>query len=395
MKKYMLLLVIQLGLTSVMINIANAADAVPLRLGALEVYPVLDVKESHDDNIFAQANTKKSSWITTVEPAVKVISQSGGNEVELNYKLSSGYYHSSSDDNFVDHLADVSATFGLSKRLNINLWADYKKDHDPRGSTFNPTTPGVVIKPDRYHSIRAGGKVSYGVRARIDISGEYSNKRYDNNRTRTLQRDLDDVGGTIAFAFPIALKTTAVLEARYKRINYKLFSPAFNLDSKEQRYFAGLDWQATAKTSGTLRLGYLSKSFTNPLLAKGNQFSWEMGMEWQPMTYSTWTLITSSMPLESDSSAGTSYIESTAGSLKWEHDWSSYFSHTANISYSKNTYKGTTRRDKITNASIRLDYQMIRWLSVGAGYDFTNRNSNIARVGYRDNIYFFNLTGTL
>jgi len=398
MKKYILLTaLLQLGMTPVFANIANAEDLVPIRLGSLEVYPVLDVKESQDDNIFASSNTKKSSWITTVEPAVKVVSKSGGSSIEMNYQLSSGYYNSSSDDDFVDQLANIKTTLGITKRLNFDLWADYNKDHDKRGLTFNPATPGAVATPDRYHRIRAGGKASYGVNGHIDISGEYGRKRYENNRTlnRTLKRDYDSVGGIFAFAFPIALKTTAVLEARYKRFNYKLFSPTFNLDSNEQRYFAGLDWVATAKTTGRLRLGYLRKSFTNPALANGTQFSWEFGMTWKPMSYSTWRLSTFSLPLESDSSTSTTYIESTAAKLKWRHEWSGYFSHTAKLGYSKNIYKGSIRRDKLTTAAIVLDYKVFRWLAVGAGYKFTNRNSNSARASYRQNIYGFTLTGTL
>jgi hypothetical protein len=408
MKKHILVAaLIQLCLVSALPNTADAApmrqglvsalrsagDAAPIKVGSLKIYPVLEVGEKYNDNIFEQESVKTSSWITTVDPLVTVVAEKGANHFEASYRLSSGTYHSSHTDDYIDHFAGINIAFGLTKRLDIKAWADYSKTHNTRGTTFTGTPTGP--NKDKYHETEAGAEVSYGVRARIDVKGEYTSKRYDNNRAKTQKRDLDTTDGRVALSFPLAPKTRGVLEVRYKHLDFKFFSATRNDDSNEQRYFAGLDWDATAKTSGAVRLGYLQKDFSNPLFSTNSLFSWELDIKWAPKSYSRWKLATSSMPQVSDGSDA--YTLNTGGELSWKHEWSSRFSHTAYIGYEEKKYQEVTvpRMDRETTAGLSLDYQLFRWLALGAGYDFTNRNSNKQNASHRQNIWSFRILGTL
>ena len=92
-----------------------------------------------------------------------------------------------------------------------------------------------------------------------------------------------------------------------------------------------------------------------------------------------------------------SYTLDTGGELSWRHEWSSRFSHTAYIGYDEIGYRGLSvpRTDKEATAGLSLDYQLFRWLAVGAGYDFTDRNSNKQNASHRQNIWSFRMLGTL
>lgn len=371
----------------------SAGDAAPIKVGALKIYPVLELGEKYNDNIFEQETVKTGSWITTVGPVVTVVADKGANHIEASYRLSSGTYQSSHSDDYVDHFAGINIASGLTKRLDIKAWGEYSKTHDVRGTTFTGTPTGP--NKDKYHEIEAGAEVSYGVRARIEVEGEYTSKRYDNNRARTEKRDLDTAGGRVEFSFPLAQKTRGILEVRYEHLDFKFFSATRNDDSNEQRYFAGLEWDATAKTTGSVRLGYLQKDFTNPQLSTYSQFSWELDMKWAPKSYSRWRLRSSSMPALPDGSD--SYTLDTGGELSWEHEWASRFRHTAYIGYEKKKYQGliVPRLDKETTAGVSLDYQWFRWLAFGAGYDFTKRNSNKQDASHRQNIWSVRMLGSL
>lgn len=408
MKKHILLAaLIQLCLVSTVPNNAGAApmrqglvsalrsagDAAPIKVGALKIYPVLEVGEKYNDNIFEQESVKTSSLITTVDPVVTVVAEKGANHVEVSYRLSNGTYQSSHNDDYIDHFAGIDIAFGLTRRLDIKAWADYSKTHDTRGTTFTGTPTGP--NQDKYHETEAGAKVSYGVRARIDVTSEYTSKRYENNRTRTQRRDLDTAEGRVALSFPFTTKSRGVLEVRYEYLDFKFFSATRNDDSNEQRYFAGLDWDATAKTSGAVRLGYLQKDFTNPLLSTYSQFSWELDIKWAPKSYSRWRLRSSSMPAIPDGSD--SYTLDTGGELSWRHEWASRFRHIAYIGYEEKGYQGliVPRTDKEITAGLGLEYQLFRWLALGAGYDFTDRDSNKQGASHRQNIWSLRMLGTL
>jgi len=374
-----------------------AVPAVGFHVGAIEIFPAIRVNVSHNDNIFEQEANPKSSLVTVIDPAVQAVAARGTNRYELNYHLSKGIYHNSSSDNYLDHFVGANVDLEPSSRLSSQLWANYNKTHDARGSTFTglPLTFGT---PDKYHETSTGGKVSYGINARIVFKGDYTVKRYENHRSVTVERDLDTTGFGIALFVPIAPKTSAVAEIRYKHFNYIYSSPIINLDSNEMRYFAGLDWEATAKTTGTLRLGYLNKNFAsfNQIYApKPSQISWELGVLWEPMTYSSWKLLTTYAPAETDGIG--SYRKVVNVNVAWKHGWSSYLKHNVTLGYGRETYQGLVvpRKDRLITAGISFDYAFRPWLTVGVGYNYANRNSNEPNSSFRQNVWALNLIGTL
>jgi len=373
---------------------AFAADPAPIRVGGVEVTPAVKVMEKHDDNILSQQNNKKSSWVTVVEPGLDMTAEDGVSKFNVQYHLSNGTFHSSHHDDYLDHFVRGSYSFSPTARLSTKLAVDYSKTHDARGTTFTGSAL-TFATPDKYHETTVNGEVGYGVNGHIDLTGSYSNKRYDNHHTITKARDLDTSEARVSFSYPIAPATRAVLEARYKRFNYKLLTPTINLDSNEQRYFAGLNWEATALTSGSLRVGYLKKRFSSARQVGTGQFSWELGAKWAPTTYSNIQISSDYGPKETDGTG--SYIKSIGADVSWDYAWNQRLSHNVHGSYRENRYQGVgvARKDRLSSAGLSVDYQIQRWLGLGAGYDYLNRNSSLANTSFKDNTWSLNLLLTL
>ncbi|MDQ6991470.1 MAG: outer membrane beta-barrel protein [Mariprofundaceae bacterium] len=369
---------------------AHVKAAASTKLESLYSTSFLKISEVYNDNIINQEKRKTSSWISIIDPSFSIKGEKGISQVKATYRLSKGIYQSSSNDNYLDHFTGVSVGFDLSTRLQTRFSFNYNKKHDPRGSIFTGKTISIKT-PDQYHETIVDGNIGYGVNAHIDVKGEYSNKYYDNNRLITSARDFDATAGSTAFSYPVGSKTKAVLEVRYKRFNYK----TANLDSNEQRYFVGADWEATAKTSGTLRLGYLKKSFTNAALTNTSQFSWELNMDWQPTTYSRLTLATNSKPHESDGRG--SFTKTTGSTLTWNYAWSSHLNHAVYVGYSNNQYQDVTMPITYTFMVVgaSVNYQLQRWLGIQTAYDYRNRNSNQVNSSYTGNIWTLSFVAAL
>lgn len=391
-KHMMAIALLQLGAVAVYSTAGFANEAGGFQAGGVTITPAVQVGVSHNDNIFAQESVKTKSWITKIDPAIVFSAIDGANEYEVSYRYSKGIYHSSRDDNYNDHFVGASADLDLSSRLDVGGWANYDITHDARGTTFTGL-PIAFSTPDRFHEVSAGGMVGYGLSARVEFSVEHSVKRYKNHQTVTLARNLDTTGGSAKFSYPVTSKASAVVEARYKRFDYKLASSV--LDSNEQRYFAGFDWEATAKTTGTARLGYLRKNFKDVTQVDSSYLGWELGVMWEPMSYSSWTLETSSSALESDGTG--SFTKSIGGSLTWDHEWTTYLSHSATFNYRDNKFQGAAigRTDKVTTAGLSVNYELMRWLTLSPSYSYANRNSNTANASYKQNVWSLNLIGTL
>jgi len=372
-----------------------AGDAGFVPVGPMKLVPVVNISHEYDDNIFRSEKNTKSSQVTVINPIIAVQMGRANVKTELSYGLTKSIHYSSRQDDAIDHVVNLDVNADLSSRLQTSFGASYSKLHDARGSTFSGTAVAGVATPDKYHDSALHATLGYGLRGRIDLSGGYDRKRYDTNRFRTAGRDLDTMDGGVSFSFPIMSKTKAVVEARYSKINYKALAITGNLDSNEQRYFGGFDWDATAKTSGSLRVGYLRKHFKDAANAGTGNLSWELGMEWQPLSYSTVSLNTEATTNETDG-LGT-FIKTKSGSISWNHGWSSRLSHTLSGSYSQNRYIGAAvaRKDNLVSLGASLDYQMWRWLNIGASYDYSNRNSNVANSSYKNNVVALNIQATM
>ena len=396
MKKHVVFIMISQTIALLAWGSVAQAEAGAIAVGNMQLVPAIKLSEARNDNIFSQesANAIKKSWITTIDPSVILGADDGANQYGLGYHLSEGIYHQSHSDDFTDHFLNFTANLGLSRKLTVDFNVDYNLAHDARGSTFTGGAAAAVLIPDEYHETIVGGSVDYGTNAHMIVSGEYSNKRYTNNRTRTTARDIDIAGAIAEFDYDLTGKTSAVLEARYKQFNYKLQTALINLDSNEQTYFVGLNWQASAKTSGSARVGYRKKNFTKVSTADLGFVSWELNAEWLPMSYSSWTLQTASTAAETDGSG--SFIKNTSASVSWNHSWSERVSHAALLSYTRGDYQGTsTRVDNTTRASISANYQWLRWLAIQPAYDYSNRSSNAVNSSYKANVWSMNLVGTL
>jgi len=386
---------IQAALMASCVSVAWA-EAGSIAVGNMDLVPQLKIGESHNDNIFSQEKQAsiKSSWITTISPSLTLLADDGANQYELGYNLSQKIYQQSHDDDVLDNFLNFNANLGLSRKLTTDFYVNYNLTHDPRGSTFTGGVGGTVAVPDAYHETIVGGSLDYGSNAHMIVSGEYSNKRYTNNRTRTIARDMDAAKAGLEFDYDLTGKTSAVLEARYKQFNYKFQSATVNLDSSEQKYFTGLNWEATAKTSGRARIGYTKKNFKKVSTQDVGFFSWELGVEWLPMSYSSWVLETSLTPVETDGTG--SSIKNKSVNLSWNHAWSERLNHAISLGYTTGSYQGnSTRVDKTTTASVSVSYQMLRWLAIEPSYHYSNRSSNAVNSSYRANVWAIDFIGTL
>src|SRR5213075_2347476 len=134
-----------------------------------------------------------------------------------------------------------------------------------------------------------------GAQGRMELWYSDAVKRYTNNRATTFlsDRDTQELGGT--FYWRVLPRTHVLFEAR--RVEYDYKDVTSRQDSTEDKYFVGATWEATAATSGTVKIGSTKKKFD-----VGQSFtdtSWEALVTWSPRTYSRFDVYSSRQPTES------------------------------------------------------------------------------------------------
>lgn len=362
---------------------ALAIEAASMNLGGMQFTPTLKLSESYDDNFRQVGTNEESTWITAINPTFELAAQDRLNIYKLTYSFNSEFFHSSSDDNNTDHHLDADAHMEFSARSRLDLNAGYDRMEDVADTEVD----GVN---DKYHTYNIGGTYGYGAESatmQFELGANHKWLRYDNNGlNEDLDRDTTSFTGTAYYR--LAPKTRALAELRYTDYDYKLSSST--LDSDAVAYLLGVTWDATARTTGTAKFGWTEKDFDSAARDEADSSMWEVGVTWKPRTYSAFTLETS-RGLNEGSEGAEDYIETTRTSLNWNHAWSNRVSTDVNYAFTDEQYE-TDREDETDTFAVGVNYDLRRWLSVGAGYKYQDVESTVASENYDRNLYQIKLT---
>ncbi|PHS73116.1 MAG: hypothetical protein COB22_02285 [Cycloclasticus sp.] len=368
-----------------------AVDALPIDFAGMNFTPTLMLSESYDDNVWnaptINANGERSSWVTKISPEFVLTAQDRLNVYQLSYRVTREEVHSSSGDSHTDHNAAVTAHLEFNARNRLDLktsYEDVKARRDSENNIFRESG-------NESESYNVGGVYGYGAntaKGQIEIKANRGSLRYNNNvstgsMTRESERDVTELGTTLYYR--IAPKTRVLAEVQHRDYDYK--SSTSLLDGDSTIYRLGVAWDATAKTSGAIRIGREKKEFDASGLSSVSNPSWDATITWQPRTYSAFTLSTSS--LVEEGSATENHIKRESTKLSWDHRWNNRLSSNAYYSFTNQEYTGSTndsREDDISNFSIGVNYQFRRWMDVGLQYQYLDNDSNDPASDYDKNI---------
>lgn len=355
----------------------------------LFVTPYIGVGIGHDDNLFLSNTNKKSSNLVVTSPGLKIDARGPGLVFQSRLQAQLGHYSDSTDDDYQDYLASNQLDLALSHRQFLRLGYDFIRGHDPRGSTDRP----ISSRPDKYQLITPSALYAFGApgaQGRIELYITDGYKTYMNNRSTTAASDRDtrDMGG--AFYWRVMPKTYVLVDLRDTDIDYR--QPGSLFSSEEKRYLVGVTWEATAATSGTLKVGRLKKEFDSGKPSFSGT-GWEGTISWAPRTYSTFDFYTARTTNESTGLGD--FILSDIYGVAWNHSWNSLVTTGVNLRHQRDEYQGFDRNDETTSLGLRVGYRFRRWLTLGAEYTRTNRSSNQSTFEYDKNLYLLTATASM
>lgn len=390
---------------------AFALDPQSIRVSdGLMFTPTLQLEERHDSNIFGTKTSRKSSWVTVVEPTFQLNLDRAKSAYQLKYVMSSKNFHSSNSNSYIDHHITADTGFEFNSRNRLLLNAGYHKLED---TASDATVLRDNDKNQKWNTKNVGGVYTFGARTartQVDFGLNYDELRYDNSARDAAGvrvnkgSERDAIAGRITGYYAISPKTKLLLEGRYTDYDYKSND---DRDSKNKALLAGVTWEATAKTKGTVKIGREKKDYKNsgtPYKDKSAGM-WEAGVEWAPVTYSTFSLKTrrgfdeGSNYTEFD---GLEQIDSISSSIKtvdsalgWKHYWMDRLYSEAEYRRIDRKYQNVSRDDKIDQYGLGLTYEARRWLDIGIGFKHRENDSDLDSRSYKRNIYALTFNASL
>jgi hypothetical protein len=377
---------------------AVEAQSIQLTDG-LNFTPSLKLSQYYDDNIRAVENNTESSWVTMLSPKFMLSTENRNSAYALTYELNNEIYSSSHDDDHTDHHVDADAAFQFDSRNKLKLNASYDDvediaPNDYVGTDFVPV--GNSGEATQYTLAGGGGVYTYGAEsamAQLELAGRYEELRYSNSNGFNDDLEYDSVPLRATGYYRVAPKTRLLLEGRYTDFDYVNNS---DFDGTNEAILAGVEWEATAKTSGTFKIGGEERSYDNSVYDDETGTIWEAGIKYSPLTYSVFNLNTRQgiMP----GSNGSPSVDSQSTTLAWTHQWLERLRSDVSYNFTNNDYQDSgfgNNDEDIEVFGLGFTYNMRRWLDIGVGYKYATSDSDFAGSSYNRNIYGINFTASL
>lgn len=358
---------------------AQAQEQRGISIGQLRLLPTVGLTFGNDDNVAFASEERVESSFFVVSPGIRLEAPTDKSILTVGWEGEFGRYDDSPIDDYDTWTLSARWNYDPTSRTRLGLFAEFAENRDRRGEGRTQGGLGPdQLEPDEYEMLSFGGHWSHGAvgaRGRLELEARHDEREYQNNREFTLFLDnqTDHLGGT--FYLRIRPKTSLLVDVAWADITYDFTDPgAASLDSRETRLYVGVEWDATARTSGRIQYGILEKKFDDPARESYDDDSWLASVTWRPRTYSVFTLTASR---ETDESYGFGdYVLRDDVSLSWNHYWSTRFSTIVEYGLGTDEHRPDVRTDDYTYWGVAARYQFTQWLQLGAGYHGYERDSD-------------------
>lgn len=349
---------------------ASALETKPAHIdlgdSGLKLTPKLELKQTRNSNIYSTEDNEVYSGITNARPSVSVWAEKGNSKYNVDFAIEAVNYNSAHDNDRVDWelAAGVDQEFNSRNRLDVLLSAGtYTEDATFDGQEELPEYDGV------------NAELTYGFGAKsatlsFDLYGKHKSKSY--NEISESKDSTNTSFGGIAY-FAVAPKTKALLEVRNTELEYdNRDSYDFSVDT----VLVGATWESTAKTTGFVKVGVQDQD--RDAGNSSDSEAWEIGVTYQPKSYSTFTFSTESgYELESQSGEFSEFSAFVAG---WNHDWSSKWATDLSLTVKDEDLLNAdgdvqVSRD-LMEVSATVHFLANRWSKVSFGVKGTDRDAD-------------------
>ncbi|MEP6390090.1 MAG: outer membrane beta-barrel protein [Halioglobus sp.] len=363
------------------------------QLGPFYITPTLNVESRYTDNLFRSEDNEKSTWILDTLPKVQTWLQNGNSTYSATVQLQDFRYASSSDDDFTDYQGNVDIHQEFNAKNTLDAFGKWYSGHEERGTGLAEGDVSQAIdKPVELDTIDYGASYTLGNKntlARVVAGYRYHEREYQNFRDATRFRDYDQDHFSVAGYYGLRPRLDIVAEVRYFETRYgdvNRSDRSGSLDNDEYNYLFGLAWDATAKTSSSIKLGWYEREYESIARDEDEGFSWEADIFYEPRSYSVLNFETKRYSQETNGVGDA--IDTQEYSLRWDHDWNNR-SHThLAVLKADEDYTGSQRSDDLWSAEAKYVYKFKRWFDVSGGYRYEDRDSSSRGLSFDRNVYF-------
>lgn len=373
------------------VNIVYPGSRGFVRTDSFFVYPFAGVGLGYNSNPSAAQSGGSGSMLGVLGVRLLGSAKTGASVFELGYTGNYGHYFESSKDDFNNHELVGRASRQFSARTDVEGSLYWLHKTDPRGVVAQQV---VLDQPNQWSALGGTLTAGYGAReakGRFELDLGLSDKTYTNNRAYTTSLDVTSMNVAGRFYYRWQPRTRVFTELRAARYDYQLSTSLS--DNTEYRAGLGVTWDATAVTSGTVRIGWMNKDFNSAAVKDYTGLYVDALLRWAPKTYS-WVDLIANYGAQDTSGVGT-YSVTSALAAAWTHKWRNHFQTRALLSAQNSDFRNVVRTDRLYTIGYGGFYDLRSWLRLGLEATYQNRQSTDDVWDFDRSILMFTVGGTL
>jgi len=373
-------------------------------------HPFLLFEEIYTDNLFATNSGKKDDFITSIAPGIwlafpanreKLLSIDTNTTSPGGLKLSRikpeatrryqtyflyspefVFYANDSGLDHINHKAEGLLQYNFNSGLSFDLIDLFHDKEEVAGN-------GIINTLYRYQDNLLDFITTFDAPSgKLKLQFDYSNYNLDYKETAVDYRDRNDNSLKLSVFYKFWPKTSLFGEYDFSNIN---FGSGSTNDSIENRYYAGITWDMTAKTRGTLKLGYMNKDFDLASVEDQDGFSIELQTQ-HNLTPKRALQVNGYRKFHESDLANASSFLSTGIDVALLQRFTEKWSGTLDAFYERNEYNGFSRSDDLFGLGPAVRFKPRKWLIFDLGYHYYQNNSDVNFYDYKVQQIFFRVT---
>ena len=385
-------------------------------------HPSLGLSGYWTDNLFNTADNEKSDYVAAVSPglwlafparfdkpaSVPTVNNAAGGmaysmmddmteyglyQIYASYTADLFYYDEYSDENFTAQKAEAKLGFYPGPKTRIELSHVYDDNREDFG--VGESSPD---QDDKYTGNLTTLTTGYQLTPKLNLQalGSFYKLDYDESFSAFREREDWTFGGKITFELTPKLD----LFGEYEYVDTDYDSDD-ELDSEENKFYAGVTWSITDKTRGLAKVGYNNKEYDGDVSDEDElQFEVQLDYRFSPKTAMRLNAL---RYLNETDTAGTTGRLTHEVNADLRYQLAQKVSTNLKAGWLNDDYEGEitvgtdtdSRDDDYLNAQVDLTWQALQWLELTCGYSWEDRDSNFDVFDYTTNTLFVSLTGAL
>ncbi len=361
-----------------------------MSVGAFHLAPAIEVRSTHDDNIFREPTGGTSSLIQRIAPQLTLRSGWRRHSFSLIAGATAGRFLSSPDDDFIDLGLLAEGVVDVTRATRARLRLTLDRGHEARGSDDAPLGLAAPVRLLRLGAELTGQYDPGRLRLQPSIGVErvdFQDTALRNGLTGDQDdRDRDLIRLGLLVGWRLVGRSELFAEGRFTNTDFHdpVDRGGFDRDNQALRVLGGARLNLTRLIAGRIAAGYERRRQNDPALRNVSGPVVEAALTWSPSRLITFDL-TASRRVSETTILQAAAVDETVLHLRGVWAIRRHIDLTAEAGVERQAFRGIRRTDRTIRLGLGAAWQVTRAARLEAGFLHVHERSSAAGEGHRSN----------